>query len=657
MTDAPLLRRIEELAAAAEQTDWSAQPVLPAAVAGLRAEMGAVRADFVAMRAELGAVRADFDAVSGRVTGALSADRAETATLSLRVDDLVGRLDLLGDRVDELRVELPGLARQLREGVADLPERTGAALGDLLRALTETIDARLEASGADLRRSLAAGVEGLGTDGEETRNALIDTRGLLESRLAALEDGLDGVSEQVEAFARTGSRETADRLTSIEDHLGGRLDQIDGFTRSALESLAAGVAESRSALHAATGAVRDELIGELTGVRGRLESVMSTQESADREVASLRVDLADALEEVRDRLVEHVEARMTRMREALTANRDSFQQTATDLRSSLLDRFEEVGATTSSRLSKLAGEVRAGAGSAEQVEARLGEVRVELARQASAVQQLAGDWPGRRDEAIATARESAEAVIGQLRQQFGQELDGAMRRLTEQLAAAADGVAAAHQGMAADGERLGRAGDQLLAYLQHRDQLLEQNRGAVLPEEPAEGPVEAPLDVAVGEPGQSGQPAERSVDAERGSADTDWPDSPDEPAVLLLPARARRDVPAPQSASALRRPPPPATAGPPLAGLRGGQGLPPARTSTGPTSAAAGAPAETDTAGDADAVADVDDLAPEGVEQSPEEQTLPPARRRPAGGRGSRVSLPPARRVGRRGDRPPSAGE
>ena len=232
-----LTRRIEQLAAASIDEPDSEGAALAALVGALRADIGAVRAELGSLRSETGAVRSDLDGLGGRLTGSVAASRSETGTLVRRVAELSTRIDGVGGRVDDVRNGLPSLSRELREGLSDVPVRTGARLDELTGTLTEAVGQRLDAVAADVHRTMTSALDRDERSAAEAAVALEDARGALESRLAALEDALDAMSERIEALARDGASTTTAKLGTLETSVAELAQRIGDEGRDNAELL------------------------------------------------------------------------------------------------------------------------------------------------------------------------------------------------------------------------------------------------------------------------------------------------------------------------------------------------------------------------------------------------------------------------------------
>ncbi|MCW2777703.1 MAG: hypothetical protein JWN17_1428, partial [Frankiales bacterium] len=321
----PLSRRIEELARYDEPEPDAAG--LSGTVSALRGDLSAVRAELGSLRSELGAVRTDLDSLGGRLTGSVAASRTETGTLVRRVAEMAGRFDALGGRLDEVRADMPGIAREVREGLELLPVRTGTQLDDVVGRVTDKVGLRVDQMAADVRRTVTSALESDARSAAGTQAALVDARGALESRMAVLEDGLENVAERLEAFARDGAHTTKELLGELLGHvrrLDERVEQLGGEQVESVVTRLTEVTEGRTGalaerleavLEERTTALREEVrtalgrTGEQTdALRGQVdalgESTRSTLDGVSGSVqdglAALRDSVAGALREDRE---------------------------------------------------------------------------------------------------------------------------------------------------------------------------------------------------------------------------------------------------------------------------------------------------------------------------------------------------------------------
>ena len=290
-----LSRRIEQLAAlAGDEPDATGSRT---AVASLRGELAGLNADLAALRGEVGSVRTDIDGLAGRITGSVAANRTETGTLSSRIADLVNRIDVVGVRVDEVKSDLPQLVREVRDGLALVPVRTGAKFDELAGKLGESIGTRVDAVAGEVRRTVAAALEREADNAAATRGLMSEARSALESRMAVVEDALDALSERLEALLRDGAHTTRDQLRELAGSLTGLEQRVDAASGEQVERIVArlqGVIEHRldnfsAVLADATRTRNEQLRRELLDM---LTRASSEQESTRNQVAVL----ADAVQ-------------------------------------------------------------------------------------------------------------------------------------------------------------------------------------------------------------------------------------------------------------------------------------------------------------------------------------------------------------------------
>jgi chromosome segregation ATPase len=235
-----LSRRIEQLAAlAGEEPDTEAAAGGSTGLAALRGEIAALRADLGSMRGEVGSVRTDIDGLSGRITGSVAASRTETGTLARRVADLVNRVDAVGGRVDEVKNDLPLLAREVRDGLELVPVRTGAKLDEMSGRLGDSVGTRVEAVTAEVRRTVAAALEREADAAAATQSAMSEARSSLESRMAVLEDTLEALAERLESVARDGALTTRDQLRDMASSITAIEQKLDAVAGEQVERIVA----------------------------------------------------------------------------------------------------------------------------------------------------------------------------------------------------------------------------------------------------------------------------------------------------------------------------------------------------------------------------------------------------------------------------------
>lgn len=421
-----LLRRIEELAARAAEDEPGPPegPVLAAALTGLRAELGGLRAEIGTLRADLAAVRTGVDASTGRLTSALSAARTESEDLARRQDELREKVADLGDMMNDVRSVLP----DLRVVLAEQPGVAGAVQSSLTR-LAEDVDDKVETLGADLRRTLNAGLTQAVAGSRAAETAWTEVRGTFEERLAAVEDTLDGLAERLEALTRDSIGAATERI----DRVDAKLDQVVADAtdsqqqwaadiRTALADVAGALDRSLGSLgESLTGAVQasreaershvEEIVAELQGavtlsrdsnagavadLRGFLDGFQTNTEQRLEEV---RAVLADGMTQAREGLIAELTSTINSLETANTASAHLVEEEVTSLRSDLADALEEVR----DRISSMVGKAQ------ETIAASVEEQRVSFEE---SVRALRSDVLDRVEESTATLSTGLDELRG-----------------------------------------------------------------------------------------------------------------------------------------------------------------------------------------------------------------------------------------------------
>ncbi|MDX6285658.1 MAG: Stringent starvation protein [Frankiales bacterium] len=357
--------------------------------------------------------------------------------LHRRIEELVASADD-DDQAESARTRAE--LAELRSDIADALEAVRDRLADNLGSL------RGDLSGL---RDAVTVLLGAVSDNQDSGRDLVqqsigEARDLLEERLATLEDALESLSDRLEALARDGVTETSDRLGSIVESMRLLPAQVaestdDTAVREALTELAAAVDRG------------------LADLGSRLSIAVAETGAADRthvetELVALRADLADALEEVRDRLNDNLGQRVT-------------QQTG-----DLLDRLDEGIAVLGRRLGELAEPVSATAAVVASNDERLGTVEESIGEMHEELTAISSEWSSRTTAVVEQARaageaaadavgERAQAAIATVEENIGAileenraenaETSKEARALVKQARTAADDVAAVIQERAA----------------------------------------------------------------------------------------------------------------------------------------------------------------------------------------------------------------
>jgi hypothetical protein len=177
----------------------------------------------------------------------------------------------------------------------------------------------------------------------------------------------------------------------------------------------------------------DELLAELRAVRhelaaaeavhaARWQQLAAALDVTEPGLAALRVDLADALEAVRDRLVATVETASGATTGALETTTSAVTEVVHGLRDVLLDRVEEHQSLMRARLADVTAQVQAGGAATRATQERLAALTTATEQLQRTVLTLQGEWDARVDRAserlVQAAGEAAEAVGARLAEQL-----------------------------------------------------------------------------------------------------------------------------------------------------------------------------------------------------------------------------------------------
>jgi hypothetical protein len=475
-----LAQRIEQLAAQAgsdEPERAETGPVLAAALTGLRAELGGLRADLGSLRAELATVRSGVEASVGRLVAEITAAKADTADVARR------QVELTTGIADSARslADLRGATSSLQVALDSLPGGA-SSLDSALTRLEETVAARVDTVGADLRRSLTAGLAQTAAGTRAAESAAHDTRTAIDERLAAIEDTVDELAERLEALTRDTVGAATDRIAEVETGirsltegalarqadaqdewaqsisaaLGDLATAVDHNLGSLGESLTEAVHSTRESerghvervvgeVRSAVGALeerlvqgRDTVAAEIAAVVGFLEGF---QESTESRLEEMRAALAGGLRDARAGLVEELDQTIGDLREANEGSRRIVEAEVASMRGDLADALDEVRQRIAANLDQSAETISATVTSQQRavdevVRGFRGDIldRVEEARAEtlSALEEMrdgvstaarGGDEAGTRARELATTVAALDATVGDLRAEWASRTD------------------------------------------------------------------------------------------------------------------------------------------------------------------------------------------------------------------------------------------
>jgi len=199
--------------------------------------------------------------------------------------------------------------------------------------------------------------------------------------------------------------------------------------------------DSEESLHASLPAelrsLREEVAELAAAQQAMWQQVAADFEIADANVVGLRVDLADALEAVRDRVVATVSDTGDTTRAALADTTTGVAKVTERLQESLLDRLEEQHSAVRARLAEVAAQSLASAAASRNTQERLATLTIATEQVGHSLQALQGDWNARVDEASVRVGQAAEESVTELQER----VNDAVAAMT----GAAAGLADAHR--------------------------------------------------------------------------------------------------------------------------------------------------------------------------------------------------------------------
>jgi hypothetical protein len=445
--DAAIARRLEALAERAAIDDSSvmaADPGLAASLAGLRFELNGLRTDLESMRAEM----------SDQLGRSAPAAVAEPGVIDTADDAVEERLAAIEDTLDGLAERFEALAR---DSAMDAGERLGL-LDDRIAALAVSLQAdrsaaaeQRELDGASMRDQSAA----LDDWAEAVRGGLLDLGQAVTTSLGSLSASVTAVpSREVERQHLDAL--VAELTVTVQAASTAVRDQVGAF-QAPLDTR---LADLHGVVVDGFGAARTLLAEEFNGTIERLEHANeATRAAIDSELGELRSDLADALDEMRERVASSVHA----AHEAMAASLQEHQATSADLRD---------GITVAAQTSQDTGELVTG-------------LQQSVARLDGTLSELQRDWRPRVDAVVAEGRAAAQSVLEAARAEVGEalaEVRVALADMTTSQAAQVKTIRTVTGTLDGGTERLIGAGAALLGYLGQRDRRLERERAQMLRE-------------------------------------------------------------------------------------------------------------------------------------------------------------------------------
>jgi DNA-binding protein HU-beta len=475
--DSDLLQRLEALASQVETDD---QPVLGGGPV--------MAASLTSLLSEVSAMRSDLDAVRGQLGG------PGVAMVSGAPEDVVEeRLAAIEDSLDGLAERFEALAR---DSAMDAGERL-ASLDDRLAALANAVQAE-RATAAEHRERTALVMQEQSSTldewAEAVRSGLEQLGEAVTSSLGSLSASVAGSTSGAGEFDRRHLEALVVELSqTVEDSFGSVRDQIESFQGP----LDGRIEELHHAVLDGFGSARARLVEEISGTIDCLEQAnAATRTTVETELVELRGDLADALDEVRERVEatvagasesiattvggvdQSVAASLAEATESmattLTGAHEAMATTLLDTNESLTSSLQDHQAATRSLRKDFVSAAESSADSG----ARVVAMQEVVTRLDATLSDLQSDWRPQVDAVVAQGHAAAQSVLEEVQA----ELDVALKEMRTSLHGQVESIDQVTGSLGGTTERLVAAGQALLAYLGERDRWLERERDRVLHE-------------------------------------------------------------------------------------------------------------------------------------------------------------------------------
>ncbi|MEO6205707.1 MAG: hypothetical protein ABIO67_10035 [Mycobacteriales bacterium] len=365
MTDA-VGRRVDDLAADVRRTLAAALEQDAGGIARTQAAMADTRG---AIESRLAVLEDTLDSMTERIES-LSRDGAARTTDKLneveeRLTAVQGRVDAVGTSVvadvtasTERRIAAltkhfdathAELRKELAAGLAESAAQTAAVtasvdkLGEVVRSALELFSTTLDAGLTTLGSTVAGSL----TEGRT------ETRKALDSSADTLKKGLAGQRDAIAA----GAEAQKVQLTALQSAVEERVDNV------------------RSQLTGAATQLREDVVAEIGTVRPQVEELAATTAATKASFGDLRVELADALETLRERVGQSGNDNAKAVRAALAELKGDVEKMTGDARTGVLDRIEERFGVVSARLAEVSGTVEGGANAARETQERVASLQ------------------------------------------------------------------------------------------------------------------------------------------------------------------------------------------------------------------------------------------------------------------------------------------
>jgi hypothetical protein len=336
----------------------------------------------------------------------------------------------------------------------------------------------------------------------EAVTALAATLGQALDGLGSVLDGsLTGLAGSVTTALTQGREQTSAELASMAERFGStvngmqadlllRDEQVDSRIARLQSAVETKLDQVRAQVATAITVIRSDVANEVETLAPRVDELALTSTAVNESLRSLRTDVVNTVEGLRDRLVTVNTDTTEVLRGAMTETRSEVADITRALREDLLDRIEVKYRTVAERLDAVAGtsvdlggrmgaltaSVDRSADAGERRAAGVAAVDLVLSELNTTISGFRAEWPTRTYEVVEGAKAVAEGVVLEVRS----EVQAQLERVRDELARAVGGVDEAATGLGAGTDKLSRAGTVLVEYLEQRDRLLEAERDSVL---------------------------------------------------------------------------------------------------------------------------------------------------------------------------------
>ncbi|MBC7374447.1 MAG: hypothetical protein H7323_10710 [Frankiales bacterium] len=404
-----------------------------------------------ALESRLAALEDALDAMSERLE-ALARDGASTTN---------GTLTTLAGAVEALAAGIEAEGRDNAELlVGRLRDVTETRLSELENTLFDRLSDTLRIRNDELRRDVLAAIEANREQSAEDRAEVAELASSVRTALdgfgAVLERSIVGLGRSVTTALSEGRAESRTELDDVTDRLLGAVSSLraelavrdetaTGLLAGAQSSVEGRVDAVRTQLSTAMTVLRSDVATELGTLTPRVDELVVAGTATGEAVRALRSDVLTTVEELRDRVVATTIDSTEVLRSAMTETRAEIADITRALREDLLDRIEEKNSGVADRLVEVSRAATAGTAAARESGERLTALttagqdsRREVTERLTAL-----------EDAVAARLAALDTSVARRADELQGALDGGLRGMDEQLAAATTSVRAADEQVAA----------------------------------------------------------------------------------------------------------------------------------------------------------------------------------------------------------------